>query len=61
MLDYKNYLESFSRLKKGPKPVNKNITEAGQSSGTNQKSDIEKEASPNLFEDHIRSEKKEGA
>ena len=61
MFQPKNKPDSYFPRKKEIQPFNKNIKEAGQASGTNQESNIEKDASPNLFEDHIRSEKKEGA
>jgi hypothetical protein len=57
----KNKPDSYFPPKKEPQPLNKNIKETGQTSGVSSENNVKKEESPNLFEDHIRGEKKEGA
>ena len=39
----------------------RNAGASGTDSGVNGEKDIKKDAGPNLFEDHIREEKKEGS
>ncbi len=60
MLKHNNKPGSLPLPKKEAKPPSKNNKGVGHASGTSQESNIEKDASPNFFEDHIRGEKKEG-
>jgi len=47
-------------LPPGTPSNDKNVGASGTSSGVNGEKDIKKDAGANLFEDHIREEKKEG-
>jgi len=59
MLKNKKKQESVSSPQKESKPLNK-VKETGPAGGENPANNIKRDASANLFEDHIREEKKEG-
>ena len=60
MFKDKNKTGSFPITQKGAQPPNKNIEGSDSASGVKAGNDPKKDPNANLFEDHIRQEKKEG-